>query len=118
MGQVVFLDLLRIRQPFHAILSITHRICGVVMLLLLPVWTYGLYVLRYASLDTWLYYTSSVWIQGILYISGIVLVGHTMLGIRHILSDAGYIAYQHHVLSGIVTLMLWGGICIGWFICL
>jgi succinate dehydrogenase / fumarate reductase cytochrome b subunit len=36
----VFLNLLRIRQPVTAVLSILHRITGVLMLLLLPVLVY------------------------------------------------------------------------------
>ena len=38
--QPVFLDLTRIRQPVNALLSIAHRITGIVMVLMVPVVAY------------------------------------------------------------------------------
>jgi succinate dehydrogenase / fumarate reductase cytochrome b subunit len=103
---MVFLDLFRIRQPLHAILSITHRITGVLIFLLLPVWTYGLYVLRYQSDGMWQRLTENTLIKVIFWGSGVLFLVHLLLGLRHILADLGVIATSHRNLTAYITIAL------------
>ena len=107
MAKIVFLDLFKIRQPLQAILSITHRISGVLLAFFLPLWTYGLYVLKYHASTQWASFVGCWWIVFLLYVSAIILNLHISLGLRHMLADAGVIAYKHHHVSAYITLVAW-----------
>lgn len=116
--RLVFLNLFVIRQPFQAILSISHRITGVLLLFFLPYWTYSLYILRTGSNFQFEHLSQNLWGYILTRLGIILFLAHAVLGLRHILSDKGYIQYKHHGISGSVSLILWAIVCIGytlWF---
>lgn len=85
----VFLNLLRIRQPPSAVLSIGHRISGVLMVLLLPLLIYLLDLsLRgpdaYARITAWF----DDWAGKLLLVAlAWMLAHHLLAGIRFLMLD-------------------------------
>lgn len=85
----VFLNLLRIRQPPSAVLSIGHRISGVLMVLLLPLLIYLLDLsLRgpdaYARITAWF----DGWAGKLLLVAlAWMLAHHLLAGIRFLMLD-------------------------------
>ncbi len=88
----VFLNLWRIKFPITAIVSILHRISGVLIFLFLPI---ALYLLSQtlnsqASFDQITNsLTTHVGLQLILWVLVVAVFGHLFAGIRHLLMDAG-----------------------------
>lgn len=85
----VFLNLLRIRQPPPAVLSIGHRISGVLMVLLLPLVIY-LFDLSLRNPDSFARVTS--WFGGVagkvlLVALAWMLAHHLLAGVRFLLLD-------------------------------
>jgi succinate dehydrogenase / fumarate reductase cytochrome b subunit len=87
----IFLDLTRIRQPVTAIISISHRISGILLFFALP---FVIYLLD-RSLRNPVGYE---WARDILHRSGVKLLAvlilwglahHLFAGLRHLLSDVG-----------------------------
>ena len=108
----VFLDLLKIHLPVTALVSILHRVTGVVNILALPVLLFFLYVVAvdasYASLIAGL----PGWVLHVVEI-GIVVsyMYHVLAGVRHIVHD---FTASHSLVSTVrsakivlVVLMLW-----------
>lgn len=85
----VYLDLLRIRLPVGGVISILHRITGVILVLLLPL---GFYLLqqslasaeRYAELKRDLL---SLPARILVFFVALVLLHHFLAGLRHLLLD-------------------------------
>lgn len=82
------LNLFTIRFPLPAIVSILHRVTGVVLFLFIPVllWLlqYSLTVHGFESIEKWLSYT---WVKAVVWLLFIPLCFHLIAGIRHLLSD-------------------------------
>ncbi len=87
----VYLDLSKIRMPVMAVVSILHRISGVVLFLAIP---YILYIWN-QSLATASTYDEihnalqSCWTRGLVYLILLALLYHWVAGIRHLLMDMG-----------------------------
>lgn len=85
----VYLNLLKIRLPIGGVISIAHRITGVLLVLLLPVVTY----LLYYSLQSEAAFARMVHLLGSLPARIVVLVAvwmfaqHFFSGVRHLLLD-------------------------------
>lgn len=85
----VYLNLLKIRLPIGGVMSITHRVTGVILVLLLPVATYLLHL----SLQSEIGFEKTVRMAGSL--TGRVVVvatvwmfaQHFFTGVRHLLMD-------------------------------
>lgn len=85
----VYLNLLKIRLPIGGVMSITHRVTGVILVLLLPVATYLLHL----SLQSEIGFEKTVRMAGSL--TGRVIVvatvwmfaQHFFTGVRHLLMD-------------------------------
>jgi succinate dehydrogenase / fumarate reductase cytochrome b subunit len=88
----VFLNLWQIKFPITAIVSILHRISGIVIFLFLPI---ALYLLaqtlnspeRFTQTLTTL--TNCTGLQLALWILLVAVFGHLIAGIRHLLMDVG-----------------------------
>jgi succinate dehydrogenase / fumarate reductase, cytochrome b subunit len=82
------LNLLTIKFPLPAIVSILHRITGVALFLLIPffLWVFqrSLTADGYEALQYWLTQTYCKWLLWLLFIP---LCFHLVAGIRHLLSD-------------------------------
>lgn len=104
---VVFLDLFVIRQPLHAIASISHRMSGILMIFLLPWWTCGLYVLRTSSAHEWHAWTTSESVRLLTFISFLSLSWHALLGLRHLLIDMGVFSHASRNSTAILTFIIW-----------
>ena len=82
------LNLLTIRFPLPAIVSILHRISGVVLFLLIPVFLLlfdiSLTWSGYELLQDWM---SSIYIKTLAWFIFIPFCYHLVAGIRHLLSD-------------------------------
>ena len=88
----VFLDLTKMRFPVTAIVSIMHRISGVLLFLLLP---FALYLLHHSlSSEDNFEALQSILSQPVVALSVWVLVCalafHVFAGIRHIVMDCGF----------------------------
>lgn len=115
----VFLNLLRIRQPPAAVLSIGHRISGVLMVLLLP-WL--IYLFDLSLRDPTSYAQVSTWFDGIagkllLALLTWMLAHHLLAGIRFLLLDVHWgvdrtsarrSAWVVNVLGVLVALVVFG----------
>ena len=85
----VYLDLLHIRLPVGAVISILHRVSGVLLVLLLPA---ALYLLQlslsgaeaYAQVTGML---SSLPGRVLLFSAALILTHHLFAGLRHLLLD-------------------------------
>lgn len=80
------------RFPITAIVSILHRLSGILLFLLLPLM---LYVADYMLRSSINYQIVLQWFQNlpfkiIMWILGCATIYHIIAGIRHLLLDAGY----------------------------
>lgn len=94
----VFLNLLQIRLPLGGVLSIIHRVSGVLLVLAIPVVIYFLQLLNdgeesFAQAQTFLQTLSG---KLILSLITWLLIQHSMSGIRHLLMDLDF-SYDKHV---------------------
>lgn len=82
------LNLLTIRFPLPAIVSILHRISGVFLFLLIPVLLWGLdYSLNLYGFDTLQHWLDNFYIKTLLWLFLVPFCFHLVAGIRHLLSD-------------------------------
>lgn len=112
---VVFLNLLQISQPLNAILSISHRISGVFMILLMPVWSYLLYQLKNLSANDFQVFCQNPYVYIILILSTMAMLWHALLGIRHMLDDMGLLPQKYRNATGCVMIALYLlllGVCV------
>ncbi len=113
----VNLDLRTIKQPITAMVSILHRISGVLTVLFVPLFLWGLqYSLR--SPDTFLAVQQcfGLWIvKGFVFLFVAALIYHLIAGIRHILMDFGWFEnYSAGKKTGWIAIALSAAFIIGW----
>jgi len=94
----VFLNLLQIRLPHGGVLSIVHRVTGVLLVLAIPLFIYLLQLLNSGTdgfsqalallhgLPGKIFLSLTVW----------VLIQHSLSGIRHLMMDMG-ISYDKNI---------------------
>ena len=94
----VFINLLQIRFPIGALLSILHRVTGVVLVLAIPLLVYLLQLLNSGESGFAEGRSLLQSIPGKLAVSLILwtLIQHTLSGIRHLLMDLDF-GYQKNV---------------------
>ncbi len=85
------LNLLTIRQPIPAVVSILHRISGVILFLVIPVllWGLSLSLSSEQSFHDLQLTMSSPWIKFFLWCFLAAFLYHLVAGIRHLFMDAG-----------------------------
>jgi len=88
----VFLNLLQIRLPRSGLLSIAHRVTGVLLVLAIPLFIYLLQLLNggtdgYSLALSLLHSTPG---KILATITVWVLIQHSLSGIRHLIMDMGY----------------------------
>ena len=88
----VFLNLLQIRLPLGGVLSILHRVSGVLLVLAIPIFVYFLQILSGGEASFSHAQEIIQTIPGKMLISLIVwvLIQHSVSGIRHLLMDLDY----------------------------
>lgn len=117
----VFLDLTKLKFPLPAIVSILHRISGIVIFLSLPLWLWMLsQSLRsqqsFAQLQQQI---TQPFFKIILFLASAAIIYHVVAGIRHLIMDLGFaetlkggrIAAWTALLVSIVLVIL-VGVCI------
>ena len=87
----VFLDILKLRFPVMAMISICHRLSGIVLFLMLPL---VLYLLSASLASPQSFAALKVWVHhpGIAFLLWILLTAtafHLLAGFRHLLMDCG-----------------------------
>jgi len=87
----VYINLFKIQLPLSALLSITHRVSGMlIFFLVLPVSAYILNLLLESS-DSFIYfidsYNASIFIRTFVLFNILVFEYHVIAGIRHMLMD-------------------------------
>ena len=94
----VFLNLLQIRLPLGGVLSIIHRVSGVLLVLAIPILIYFLQLLNDGEESFALAQTFLQTLSGKLILSLItwLLIQHSMSGIRHLLMDLDF-SYDKHI---------------------
>ena len=113
----VFLDVLKIRMPLPAVVSIGHRISGIVIALALPLLLYLLACITHPGI--YLSYIcqglfANNWMKCLLWIIFSALAYHVLAGVKHLLSDFFHLG---HTLAGamrasLMMLVLFGGVSI------
>lgn len=88
----VFLNLLQIRLPLGGVLSILHRVSGVLLVLAIPIFVYFLQILSAGEASFTHAQEIIQSIPGKILISLIVwvLIQHSISGIRHLMMDLDY----------------------------
>lgn len=87
----VNLDLTTIKFPLPAIVSILHRISGLILFITLPLvlWTLKLSLSSEADYKSVTGVLNQVWIKVLIGLALAALVYHLIAGIRHLLMDSG-----------------------------
>lgn len=87
----IFLDVLRIRQPVTAMLSLGHRVSGVLLVGLIPIliWLLGRSLADADGFDHVRRLLGSVPARLLLVVTAWALAHHLLAGIRFLLMDAG-----------------------------
>ena len=85
------LNLFTIRQPLPAIVSLLHRISGLILFLLIPflLWGFYLSVSSQQNFDDLQQVFTIPWIKFIIWCCLSAFIYHLMAGIRHLLMDIG-----------------------------
>ncbi|MBK1647758.1 succinate dehydrogenase, cytochrome b556 subunit [Rhabdochromatium marinum] len=88
----VFLDLWRIRLPLPGVVSILHRISGVLMVLAIPIsaWLFGMAVTSETGFQRATGWLNSPLIKLLLLVLMWSFLHHLFAGIRYLLMDLGY----------------------------
>ena len=94
----VYLNLLQIRLPLGGVLSILHRVSGVLLVLAIPVLIYFLQLLNGGEESFSQAQTLLQTLSGKLMLSLItwLLIQHSISGIRHLLMDLDF-SYDKHI---------------------
>ena len=101
----VFLDLTKIYLPVTALVSILHRISGLILLIFAPVWVAALYgaVYNVACLTECIFY-----FKVIMAISAVLYFYHLLAGGRHILAEMCHChSLQSSRSSAVWVLLIW-----------
>lgn len=85
----VYLDLLRIRLPVGGLVSILHRVSGVLLVVALP---FSLWILQQSLISAEQYQQITGWLQSfpfrvLVFLLILVLAHHFLAGVRHLLLD-------------------------------
>lgn len=88
-GRPVYLNLVKIRLPISGVISIMHRIFGLLLSLSIPFFTllFGLSLQNEAGFNQALSVLNSVWLQPIFALFIWAFVHHFFAGIRYLLID-------------------------------
>lgn len=94
----VFLNILQIRLPMTAVVSILHRISGLGLFILLPglfcVWQNSLSSREsFLSVQT---YLGQVWVKALVWLFLAGLFYHLFAGVRHLVMDCGVLESRKH----------------------
>lgn len=82
------LNLLTIRFPLPAIISILHRVSGVILFLLIPIALWGLsYTLTPDGFDAFQDAYDNFFVKAVLWLMLVPFCYHLVAGLRHLLSD-------------------------------
>lgn len=106
------LNLMTIKQPVPAVVSILHRVSGVVIFLLLPVFLLCMEMAVYSEVD-FLALSGLLelfWIKVFVVLALSAVLFHLLAGIRHLLADFGIAhSLQAARISAWMTLVFWLG---------
>jgi len=77
--------------PIPAIVSILHRLSGVLLFVCIPflLWAFHLSLATPEGFHQAEHFFTIFWVKGIIWFSLVGLMGHTIAGIRHLLMDIG-----------------------------
>ena len=101
----IFLDLTTIYLPVTAVVSILHRISGLILLILAPFWVAALYgaVYNVACLTECVFY-----FKIIMALSAVLYLYHLLAGGRHILAEMWHChSLQSSRSSALWVLLIW-----------
>ena len=104
----IFLNLLQIRLPVCALVSILHRVTGVVIVILLPILVFLMH--EVSSLSRALVWPPAYdWVIQVFELSAVwSFMYHVLAGIRHMFHDfTGVHTLRSTVLSAYTVLSLW-----------
>ena len=103
--QPVFLDITKIYLPITALVSIMHRISGLVLLILAPLWVAFLYTAVYditCLSDYLIYFKCAMALSAVLYFY------HLLAGGRHIMAEVCHChSLQSSRRSALWALVIW-----------
>lgn len=111
------LNLLTIRFPLPAIISILHRVSGVVLFLTIPMALWGLsYTLTPDGFDAFQDAYDTFWVKFVLWLMLVPFCYHLIAGIRHLLSDihigdtlkAGRASARYTIIGAVLLIILVG----------
>lgn len=103
----VFLDIAKMRFPITAVISILHRISGVILFLFIPL---AIYLLGQSLASPQAFQGLKLWVShpGIAFLIWVMLSAtsfHLFAGIRHLLMDCGLFEhFRQAQLSAVVVL--------------
>ncbi|EKD54067.1 MAG: hypothetical protein ACD_60C00126G0013 [uncultured bacterium] len=85
------LNLFTIHQPLPAIISILHRISGVILFLLLPLilWSFHLSLASQESFDNLHQVLTTPWVKFVIWCCLSAFFYHLVAGVRHLLMNLG-----------------------------
>ncbi len=86
----VNLNLMSFKFPLTALVSIAHRISGVLMFLLIPVALYQLHLLLSSSLVVGIVSHESFVLKLLIWVTLVATIYHVIAGVRHLIMDMGY----------------------------
>ena len=86
----VNLNLMSFKFPLTALVSIAHRISGVLMFLLIPVALFQLHAVLSSSLNTGLMSHQGFVIQFLVWVTLVATIYHVIAGVRHLIMDLGF----------------------------
>lgn len=112
------LNLITIRFPLPAIVSILHRVSGLALFFLLPIflWLFSYSLLSEQNFNTIQTFLSSPWMKFIIWVLLAPLCYHFVAGIRHLLMDmhvgetlkSGRMLARFTMIASIVLIILVG----------
>ena len=120
---VRIIDLLKYRLPITGIVSILHRMSGIILFLFIP---FVLWLLHHSLISQQEFllvkdFMGSLWVSGVIWLVLSALWYHVIAGLKHLLMDVGYFEGKcsGRVGSSIVLLLgIVGIIGIGvWVLC-
>ena len=88
----VFLNLTQIHFPVTAIVSILHRVAGVIMFFSLPIllWLWQCSLASAQSFDKIQHLIHQPWVAVMIWLIGVAWIYHSLAGLRHLLMDCGF----------------------------
>ena len=115
----VFLNILQIRFPITAIVSILHRVSGLGLFVLLPallfIWQKSLSSPE-SFLEVRSYFTEP-WVKGVVWLFCVGLFYHLAAGVRHLTMDCGFAESREEsrlTAKGVLVVSVLFGIFLAW----